>query len=152
MMNVCKKLALIVFLATGALSAQAGEFKKDMLMIQHPYIRETPPKAPVAGGFMEIHNQGKTADRLIGVTVDFAKRVEIHNITMKDNIMKMFHLKDGLDIPAGQTVILKPGSLHLMFMRLNKQLTQGETYLVTLAFEKAGKMDVIFNVEKMKHQ
>lgn len=149
-MSIWKKIAITALFFTVISPVQAHEFKKDMLTISHPYIRETPPKAPVAGGFMKIINKGNMADRLIGGSVDFAQKVEIHDMSMENNVMKMFQLENGLEIPAGQTVVLKPGSLHVMFMKLQKQLKQGETYPVTLQFEKAGAVDVIFNVEKMK--
>lgn len=149
-MSIWKKIAITALFLTVTFPVQAHEFKKDKLMISHPYIRETPPKAPVAGGFMQIKNMGAHSDRLIGGTASFARKVEIHDMSMENNIMKMFQIENGLEIPAGETVTLKPGSLHVMFMKLQHQMKQGESYPVTLQFEKAGSVDVIFNIEKMK--
>ena len=103
------------------------------------YSRETLPNAPVAGGFMTITNSGKTDDRLIAASSDIAERVEIHEMAMENDVMRMRELPDGLSIPAGATVELKPGGFHIMFMDLNTGLSQGDTVTVTLEFEQAGE-------------
>ena len=61
--------------------------------------------------------------------------------------MKMRELTNGLEIPPGATVELKPGSYHVMMMNLSRQLTKGERVKASLTFEKAGKIDIEFAVE-----
>lgn len=110
------------------------------------YTRETLPNAPVAGGFMTISNNGGTDDRLIAASSDISNRVEIHEMAMENDVMKMRELPDGLPIPAGETVDLKPGGYHVMFMELNTALIQGETVTVTLEFEQAGSTTITMPV------
>ena len=110
------------------------------------YSRETLPNAPVAGGFMTITNNGSADDRLIAASSDISGRVEIHEMAMENDVMKMRELADGLPIPAGATVELKPGGYHVMFMELNKALVQGDTVSVTLEFEQAGSMTITMPV------
>ncbi len=117
-------------------------FKLGDLTIEHPFSRATLPNAPVAGGFMSVTNTGTTDDRLISATSDAAGRVEVHEMAMQGDVMKMRQLKDGLPIPAGQTVMLKPGGYHIMFMDLKAPLVEGKTVTVTLTFEKAGSIEV----------
>jgi uncharacterized protein YcnI/copper(I)-binding protein len=112
------------------------------LTLTAPFTRATLPNAPVAGGFLTITNTGVEDDRLVSVSVDFAKEGQIHEMAMEGDVMKMRQLADGLVIPAGETVTLEPGGYHLMFMGLTRALTEGETVPVTLTFEKAGEITI----------
>lgn len=146
-----KKLNVVVlFMLIFTGMAYAHEYKIGSLEVDHPYMRETPPGAAVAGGFMTIHNHGDTADRLIGGEVDFAGHVEVHTMSMEDGIMKMMKLENGLEIPAKGEAVLKPGGYHIMFINLDEQVKQGKKYEGVLIFEKAGKVEVEFSVEKVK--
>ncbi len=147
--------ALAVSMAGSALAADTmvGD-----LTISNPAIRATPPKAPVSGGYMLIKNAGSQADRLVGGSVDFAGKTEVHEMKIVDEVMKMREVKGGLEIPAGGEVLLKPGGYHVMFMKLKEQLKEGETRKVKLMFEKAGEVELDFDVKvmmkkkmKMKH-
>lgn len=110
--------------------------------------KEAQNPAPVAGGFLTVANAGAD-DRLVAARVDFAGRAEIHEMAMEGDVMKMRQLSDGLAIPAGATVELKPGGYHLMFMDLKQPLVEGETVKVTLQFEKAGEVEVPMTVGPM---
>lgn len=112
------------------------------LVLTGGFSRATLPNAPVAGGFVTIQNTGTEDDRLIGASSDVAGHMEVHEMAMVGDVMKMRQLKDGLPIPAGQTVTLKPGGFHVMFMDLKKPLKEGTTVTVTLTFEKAGSVQV----------
>ncbi|KXF78946.1 hypothetical protein ATN84_04100 [Paramesorhizobium deserti] len=114
--------------------------------ISGPFLRAMVPGAKVGGGFVTLENEGKEADRLVGAQSSAAKRVEIHEMTMENDIMKMRQMKDGIALPAGGTVELKPGGMHLMFMDVTKPFKEGDTVPVTLEFEKAGKVEVMFRV------
>ena len=139
--------------------AETDSYKVGDLVIETPYSRSTPPMAPVGGGFMTIINNGSEADTLISGSTSFSKAFEIHEMSMNDGIMKMAELENGLTIPAGETVELKPGGYHLMFITLSEQLKPDERRKATLKFEKAGEVEVEFVVRdilkmdhsKMKH-
>lgn len=132
-----------------ALPASAHEYEAGALHIEHPWARATPPKAGVAGAYMVIENHGKTADRLLGGSTEAAKDVQIHSMTMDSGVMKMRQLPDGLLLPAGKTVSLSPGALHLMLIDPVKPLKEGERVPLTLRFEKAGNVKVDLAVEGM---
>lgn len=138
--------AILITLLLAA-SAIAQDYKVGNLEIEHPYARATMPGAPVSGGYMVIRNTGSEADRLVAGSADFAGKVEIHEMMMDGDVMKMREIEGGLEIPAGGEVILKPGGYHVMFMMLKEQLNEGESRKATLTFEKAGTIEVEFNVE-----
>lgn len=116
------------------------------LELNGPFARATLPNAPVAGGFLTIVNTGAEDERLVSVSVDFAKEGQIHEMAMEGDVMKMRQLPEGLVIPAGETVTLEPGGLHLMFMGLTQPLVEGETVPVTLTFEKAGTTTIDLHI------
>lgn len=100
-----------------------------------------PPGAKVGGGGLIVKNNGNADDRLVAVESPSAGRVELHEMTMENDVMKMRKLENGIVILAGQTVELKSGELHLMFMEVAKPFAEGDTVPVTLTFERAGKVD-----------
>jgi periplasmic copper chaperone A len=117
------------------------------LVISQPWSRATPGSAKVAGGYLTIENKGAAPDRLIGGTTDAAGRVETHEMAMTDGVMTMRPIDGGLAIAPGKTVKFAPGGYHLMFFDLKSQLKQGDKVPVTLQFEKAGKVNVVFDVQ-----
>lgn len=129
-----------------AASAGNDTYKIGDIVVVSPWTRATPGGAKIAGGYLKVTNNGATADRLTGAATASADRVEIHEMSMTDGVMKMRPLADGLTIKPGETVELKPGGFHMMFMDIKQPLKQGDTLKATLTFEKAGKLDVSFNV------
>ncbi|PTM51143.1 DUF1775 domain-containing protein [Phreatobacter oligotrophus] len=112
------------------------------LRIGQAWTRATPGGARVAGGYLTVTNTGTTPDRLVGGAAAFAERVEIHEMATQNGVMTMRPITGGLAIAPGQTVELKPGGLHVMFMGLNRPLAEGQSVTVTLEFETAGKIDI----------
>lgn len=117
------------------------------IKIDHPWTRETAATQTVGGGFLTIRNNGKTADRLVSATSPLATEVQIHTMRMDGGVMRMRQLKDGIAIPAGQSIELKPGGLHLMFTGLKKPFKQGTKIAATLKFARAGSVPVSFAVQ-----
>lgn len=138
-----KRMFSILAALSLSTAALAHEYKAGGLDIDHPMTFETGAK--VGGGYMTITNSGDSADTLIEVKADFP-RVEIHETVEEDGVAKMNYV-GRIDIPAGETVMLKPGGLHVMFMGLSEPLTEGDKIPATLVFENAGEVEVTFNVE-----
>jgi periplasmic copper chaperone A len=128
----------------------ASTYKVGALVITAPWARATPKGAPVGGGYLTITNNGTEPDRLVGGSFAAAGgHTEVHEMKMDGGVMRMRPLSAGLEIKPGQTVELKPGSFHLMFMGLKQQLKAGETVKGTLEFAKAGKVEVSYPVRAM---
>jgi copper(I)-binding protein len=116
------------------------------LEISEPFTFVTAKGVKAGGGFVSITNTGSEADALIAARADFPK-VEIHTTEEKDGIARMMHV-DRIEIPAGETVSLAPGGFHVMFMGLSDPFEMGEEIPVTLVFEKAGEVEVMFPVKE----
>ena len=142
-------LALLVLILAWSGAALAHSYKLGSLEIGHPWARATPPTAPTGGGFLTITNKGTAADRLVSASSPAAASVQVHEMKMEGNVMRMRELANGLEIAPGATVTLAPGGLHMMMMGLKAPLKQGEKVPLTLVFEKAGTIDVEIAVEAM---
>lgn len=126
--------------------AGAETYKVGDITVAAPWSRATPGGAKVAGGYLKITNSGTAPERLASATASAAGRVEIHEMSMVSGVMRMRPLNDGLVIKPGETVELKPGGFHVMFMDIKQPFKQGDAIKATLQFEKAGKLEVVFNV------
>lgn len=118
-----------------------------VIAITAPWSRETAEGQNAGGAFMTIANTGTADDRLMGGSSPVAGRVEIHTMTMENDVMRMRQLEDGLDIPQGGEVTLKPGSFHVMLMDLKQPLKAGETVPLTLTFRGAGPVETLLEVK-----
>ena len=130
-----------------AVPAFADDIKAGDLVITQAWSRATPAGAKIGGGYLTIENKGSAADKLVAVSGDIAGKIEIHEMTMNDGVMKMRALDKPLAIEPGKTVKLAPGGYHLMMMDLKGPLKQGDKVPVTLEFEKAGKVQVTLDVQ-----
>jgi copper(I)-binding protein len=141
-------LGLITALLCGTFCvAHAHGVTVGTLEIAHPAILTPPAGAKSAAGYLGIVNTGSTADRLLGVETGIAKRAMLHTTEHADDgVARMVHL-DAIDIPAGGTVTLAPGGLHIMLMGLTGPVTKGDMVPATLIFETAGRVEVEFSVD-----
>lgn len=142
--------AFAAMLAFGVTPLSAHEFKAGDIQIVHPWSRATPPNARVAAGYLTLKNGGSEADRLLSVSSDIGGKAEIHQMLVGDDgVMTMRPATDGVEVPAGGEVELKPGSFHIMFMELKQGVKEGEKFKGSLTFEKSGTVDVEFDVQAM---
>jgi copper(I)-binding protein len=149
-MIASKKVSLLSVLALmffSGFSAYAQNAKVGSVQIESAYTRATVPGQMAAGGFMKIENKG-AADQLLSASSPVAGEVQLHEMSMDGQVMKMRQVKD-IPVPAGGAVELKPGGLHLMFMNIKAPLTAGETVPVKLKFSKAGEVEVKMPVNPM---
>ena len=138
-------VAAAAFAATGA---TAHEYKVGAIDIGHPWSRPTPKEANIAGGYLTITNKGKTADRLIGGSSPVASQIEVHEIVDVDGMAKTRPVAKGIEIKPGKTVELKPGALRIVLLGLKEPLQVGQKIKGTLVFEKAGPVEIVYNVEE----
>ncbi len=144
----CTAIAVLLTLPTVAASDETpvGTARIGDLVLTQAWTRQTPPRAQAGGGYLTITNEGVEDDVLLGGSVGFADRVEIHAMSVTDGVMRMAGLPDGLTIPAGETVALEPGGYHVMFMAIAETPREGETVPVTLTFARAGDVTVAMPV------
>ena len=147
MTPILQFFAYALFVLSFAAPVHAEEVKAGDLVITQAWSRATPGGAKVAGGYLTIENKGSAPDRLIGGSAEIAGKVELHEMTTSNGVMKMRPLDRGLAIEPGKTVKLAPGGSHLMLFDLKRPLKQGEPVPVTLEFEKAGKVKLSLDVQ-----
>lgn len=117
-------------LALAAGAAQAQTHASDA------WARATVSAQKATGLFLQLRSPD--AARLVGGSSPAAGRVEIHEMRMDGGVMKMRELA-ALELPAGQTVALKPGGYHLMLMELKQPLQAGASLALSLQIERPGK-------------
>ena len=140
-------LAILACVLSFGTAVYAQSAKIGGLEIENAYTRATVPGQQVAGGFLKIENKGGV-DQLISASSPAAGEVQLHEMAMEGNVMKMRQLKE-IPVPAGGAVELKPGGLHLMLMNIKAPFTAGDTVPVKLKFAKAGEVEVKFPVNAM---
>lgn len=141
-MNRRNLLLAAAALALAPLAAWAHDTTIGNLTIEHAWSRATGQTRPGVG-YMVIHNKGAEADRLVAAESPIAGRVELHAHIMENDVAKMVQV-EAIDVPAGGMAELKPHGFHLMMMELKQPLAEGDTFPVTLVFERAGRVDVTF--------
>ncbi len=133
--------------AFGPAGAWAADYKVGDMTIHSPWARATFAMAKTGVAYVTIRNEGNQADRLVAVSADVAKKTGLHESLMEDGVMKM-RPAGAVEIPAGGMAMLEPGGYHIMFMGLIAPFKEGESFPLTLVFEKAGRIDVIVDVLK----
>ena len=163
MKNLSTFLATLFTLAfISAVPAQATAMKMSEavsvgdLTVASVWSRSSAGMKRAGAAFMTITNSGATDDRLIAASTPAAGKTELHTHLMEEGVMKMRQVMH-IDVPAGSTVQLKPGGLHVMMFKLADVFKEGNHYPLKLTFEKAGDVSVMVHIGKagamgkMKH-
>jgi periplasmic copper chaperone A len=103
--------------------------------VKDAWVRGTVAQQQATGAFMQITSA--RGGRLVSVASPVAGIVEIHEMSMSGDVMKM-HAVPGIDLPAGKAIELKPGGYHVMMMDLKRPLKAGDTVPLTLVIEAQG--------------
>lgn len=138
--------ALIAFVVTG--HAQAQTSHPSTICVENAWARATPAGAKAGAAYVAVINNGGSADRLLSATAPVAQKVQFHTETENNGISRMRELRS-VEIDPGAKVVFKPGDMHMMMVGLKQALKEGETFPLTLTFEKAGKIDVTVSVAKV---
>ena len=136
-------LLAATLLATATLGAQAGA-----ISVTDPYALAVPPGQPNSAVFMTLVNNSKENRALVAAETPSAGVVELHTHVHEDGMMKMRKV-DNIEIPAGQTVTLKPSGFHVMLIGLKQKLEPGQEVHMNLIFDKGGKEHIMAPVRAM---
>lgn len=129
-----KSLAAAFALGALALAGAPAVAQDASLKVEDAWVRATVPSQHATGVFMRLTSP--TAARLVGVESDAARHVEVHEMAMQDNVMKMRQVS-AIDLPAGKPVELKPGGYHVMLIDLARQISAGDRVALTLLVQDA---------------
>ncbi len=131
-------LALFAISETQAHGGKAGDVE-----ITHPFATPSIPGAANGAAYIvRLENKGKQAERLLRASTPAAQRVELHTMAMDGSVMRMREVDD-VPLAPGAKVEMRPGAgYHLMLMGLKAPLKEGESFPLTLEFERGGKVEV----------
>ena len=135
------RLGVSVLLILLATTQAAADGRVGELEIERPWARATPTSARNGVVYMTIRNRGSQPDQLVEVVTPVAKSASVHETVMHDGMMTMRPVAR-LAIAPGQSAVLKPGGLHIMLMGLRAPLEKGQTFPLTLRFERAGAIEL----------
>jgi len=144
-------LTAVALTSCTALPFGSGDEMSDRsgIALSNGWASVAPVGVKQAAGFLTIANNTGQDDRLIAVASARAGRMELHEMGTEGSMTTMRQMKDGLAVPAGGSVTLKPTGNHLMFVDLTAPFSVGDTVRVTLTFEKAGKIEADLPVRTM---
>lgn len=131
-----------------ATAAWANDYTVGDITIAHAWSRATVSGIPNGVSYFTLENQGKEADRLVSVSSPVADKAELHTHEKDGDVLRMRQVHD-IEVPAGATVALEPGGLHVMLMKLKQPLEQGSSFPLTLNFENSGSVTVDVHVQRM---
>ena len=124
-----------VLLTFTALLLSCGTVFAQVVEVKDAWVRTSVQGQKATGAFMKI--TAKDGARLVAASSPVAGVTEVHEMKMEGDVMRMRELKDGLDLPAGKTIELKPGGFHVMLMDLKTALPKDTTVPLTLMFKDA---------------
>ena len=147
MNRIVSLFAAALLVAISSAGALAGDAKVGDITVEGPWARASAGRAMAGAAFMTLNNAGATDDRLTAVSAGVSDKAELHTHIKEGDIMRMRPV-EAIEVPAGGVATLQPGGDHVMFMGLHEPLKEGETFPLTLTFEKAGEVTVEVMVMK----
>lgn len=129
------RVALPFVVALLALAGGVGYVRAEVravatVRVTDAWVRSTPPGSTVGAAYATLHNESAQALLISSVSSDVSRSAELHEMSMRDGVMRMRHLDSGLSLKAGETVKLAPGGMHLMLFGLQQPLRAGDTVLL----------------------
>ncbi|WP_321393445.1 copper chaperone PCu(A)C [Emcibacter sp.] len=124
--------------------AGAGEVSID---VSEVWARPVFMTGRTGAAYFAIRNNGDADDRLLSVKTLLSARAELHEHIHDNGVMKMRQV-DHVDVAAGETVMFRPGGYHVMIFDVQKKLSEGDSFPMTLTFEHGGDIEVTAHVMK----
>jgi hypothetical protein len=140
-------LLILAICLSVVVQGKAQTSTSNPISIEQPWARATPTGARTGAAYLTIINHGPTADRLIGASTPLAEKVQFHQESDDNGVMRMRELPV-VEIGLGASVTFKPGATHIMMVGLKQQLKEGQTFSLVLQFEKAGRIDLQIPIAK----
>lgn len=143
---IYRLIAVALLLGVVAGTAAAHDFRLGELAIDHPWARATPENAKTGAAYMTLTNTGNKEDRLVSAASPVDDRVELHTHAMDGDVMRMRRI-GALEVHPGEPAVFQPGGLHVMLFGLKAPLREGQSFPLTLVFERSGSVEVRVTVQ-----
>ncbi|CAL8981949.1 hypothetical protein RHODGE_RHODGE_00094 [Rhodoplanes serenus] len=139
-----RSFAVVLWVCVGVVATAAAEtYRVGPIEVAETWARATPSGASVTAGYMRITNHGPAPDRLLAIRMDAALAVDLLELSLADNVMRLRSLGRGVEIAAGRTVEFRPGApWQAVVSGLSAPLRPGDRLPATLVFEQAGDVTV----------
>jgi copper(I)-binding protein len=137
---------LLALTINSQVHAQTPDAKS--IVVDHPWARATPAGAKTGAAYMTLINNGSAGDRLLAATTPVADKIQFHSVSEDNGVSRMREMHD-VAVAPGAKVAFGPGGMHVMLVGLKQPLKEGQTFPLSLTFEKAGKVDVTVSVAKV---
>ena len=121
------------------------------VLVKSGYARESIPGTSISSAYMAVSNLSEKNIRLISASSDVSDRIEIHEHTMSDGLMRM-RQRDYVEILAKETTLFQPSGLHLMIFDLKRPLKSKENIIITLHFDDQSSIDVSYDIKGIKQK
>lgn len=149
-MNTAVHVALVctaaLLSAQQILGALAVAAPAEPLRIESPVARETLPGQTVGSAYLVIHNDGSVTRRLLSASTPAAREAQLHDMSLRDGVMRMRQITDGVVVPAHGKVVFEPGGMHLMLVGLQSPLITGTRVPLTLRFDRGSALSTSLQV------
>lgn len=142
-------LALLLPLARGPAHAQTSSEKS--IALEHPWARATPAGAMTGAAYLTLVNNGNSADSLVRASTPVADEVQFHSVTEENGVSRMREMPT-VELRPDAKVTFSPGGMHIMMVGLKEPLKEGQSFPMTITFEKAGKagkVDLMIPIAKV---
>lgn len=151
MRNVFLPIISLVILVSSVFANVSLASENTKLVVENGYARESIPGTSISSAYMTIKNLSAKNIRLIAAASAVSDRIEIHQHTMSDGLMRM-RQRDYVEISAQNNTVFQPSGFHLMIFDLKKPLKAQENIIITLSFDDQSSIDVNYTVQGLKQK
>lgn len=151
MRNVLLPIILLMILVSSVFANVSLASENAKLVVENGYARESIPGTSISSAYMTIKNLSAKNIRLIAATSAVSDRIEIHQHTMSDGLMRM-RQRDYVEISAQNSTVFQPSGFHLMIFDLKQPLKAKENIIITLYFDDQSSIDVNYTVQGLKQK
>ncbi|MDG1311459.1 MAG: copper chaperone PCu(A)C [Porticoccaceae bacterium] len=144
-----KKIITLLLILVAQASLVAPLAQSSSLQASDAYIRTMPPGLTTTAGFLSITNSGSTPCLLLSAESQLSDRLEFHEHLHSDGMMRMRPVTGGINVPAGETVVFKPGGLHIMLFNIQQPLIAGESTRLQFNTDQCGILDISAEIRSL---
>ncbi len=141
-------LLLLLLLLLSADQTHAQTAGQNTIIVERPWARATPAGARTGAVYVTLINNGSSNDSLLSAATPVADQVQFHSASEENGVSRMREMRT-VEVTPGARVAFSPGGLHIMVVGLKQPLKEGQSFPLTLNFEKAGKIDVMVPIAKV---
>ena len=151
MRNVILPITSLIILVSSVFANAGYASDNTEILVENSYARESIPGTSISSAYMTIKNLSAKNIRLIAASSVVSERIEIHQHTMVDGLMRM-RQRDYVEVLAQNSTVFQPSGYHLMIFDLKHPIKAKENIIITLHFDDQSRIDVNYTVQGIKQK